>query len=110
MTKVKQLNAFIQNFYKGNATVLGDWKTASHVQRAAKRKKGETIPAVTLSSLAASPATIDADASTGMNGNGKQRRARGEWESPGRGLGLVKFLPNVGVAGRRDCGPAFLVS
>src|SRR5689334_4248048 len=39
MTKVKQLDAFMQNLYKGNATKLGEWQTASRVQRAAKRTK-----------------------------------------------------------------------
>jgi hypothetical protein len=39
MKKVKQLDAFMHNFYKSNAEKLGEWKTASHVERQAKAKK-----------------------------------------------------------------------
>lgn len=46
MTKVKQLDAFMNNFYKGNATSLGEWDTASHVQRPAKRNKQEPVAQV----------------------------------------------------------------
>jgi hypothetical protein len=41
MTKVKQLDAFMHNFYKSNAEKLGQWKTASHVERQAKTKKAQ---------------------------------------------------------------------
>lgn len=33
MTKVHQLDAFTHNFYKTNAVELGEWHTASHVER-----------------------------------------------------------------------------
>ena len=39
MTKVHQLDAFMHNFYKSNAVKMGEWKTASHVERQAKAKK-----------------------------------------------------------------------
>ena len=38
MTKVKQLDAFMHNFYKDNAEKMGEWKTASHVERQNKPK------------------------------------------------------------------------
>jgi hypothetical protein len=44
MTKVKQLDAFIHNFYKTNAEVMGEWKTASHVERAANKKEEPAKP------------------------------------------------------------------
>jgi hypothetical protein len=42
MTKVQQLDAFMHNFYKSNAAKMGEWHTASHVERQAKTKKSET--------------------------------------------------------------------
>jgi hypothetical protein len=39
MTKVKQLDAFIQNFHRSSAEKLGEWKTASHVERQANKKE-----------------------------------------------------------------------
>ncbi len=45
MTKVKQLDAFIHNFFKSNAEVMGEWKTASHVERAANKKEDPAKPA-----------------------------------------------------------------
>ena len=74
MTKVKQLDAFMQNFYKGNPTRLGEWATASHVQKEAKRNKATT--AVVAPVAAASNATVAeaaAPVSNGLysaNGNG----------------------------------------
>jgi hypothetical protein len=44
MTKVKQLDAFMHNFYKSNAEKLGEWKTASHVERQSKAKKAVGTP------------------------------------------------------------------
>ena len=44
MTAVKQLDAFVHNFYKSDAETLGEWKTASHVERQKKSKKEETPP------------------------------------------------------------------
>lgn len=41
MTKVHQLDAFMHNFYRTNATKTGEWHTASHVERQ-KKKKDET--------------------------------------------------------------------
>ena len=40
-TKVKQLDAFLHNFYRSNAQAMGEWKTASHVERQPKKKKAE---------------------------------------------------------------------
>jgi hypothetical protein len=47
MTKVRQLDAFIHNFFKSNAEVMGEWKTASHVERAANKKETPAKPAPT---------------------------------------------------------------
>jgi hypothetical protein len=33
MTNVKQLDAFVHNFYRSNAQAMGEWKTAGHVER-----------------------------------------------------------------------------
>lgn len=44
--KVRQLNAFMHNFYKTNAERLAEWRTATHVQRQQK-KKPPTPPAPT---------------------------------------------------------------
>lgn len=41
MTKVQQLDAFMHNFYKTNAEKMGEWHTASHVERQKKKKKDE---------------------------------------------------------------------
>ena len=45
MTKLHQLDAFMHNFYKNNAAKLGEWHTASHIERQAKAKKPATPPA-----------------------------------------------------------------
>ena len=42
MTAVKQLDAFMHNFYRSNAAKMGEWHTASHVERQAKAKKPAT--------------------------------------------------------------------
>lgn len=42
MKKVRQLDAFIHNFYKNNPEKLAEWHTASHVERQPKKKKDET--------------------------------------------------------------------
>jgi hypothetical protein len=39
MMKVKQLDAFIFQFYKSNAEKVGEWKTASHLERQARWAK-----------------------------------------------------------------------
>jgi hypothetical protein len=39
MTALKQLDAFMHNFYRNNPAKLGEWHTASHVERQAKAKK-----------------------------------------------------------------------
>ncbi|MGI9086973.1 MAG: hypothetical protein ACR2HH_04400 [Chthoniobacterales bacterium] len=44
MTKVKQLDAFMHNFYKNDANKMGQWYTASHVERTRKKKKPPTPP------------------------------------------------------------------
>jgi hypothetical protein len=44
MTKVHQLDAFMHNFYKTNAAKMGEWHTASHVERQ-KKKKDDAPPA-----------------------------------------------------------------
>ena len=44
MVKVKQLDAFMHNFYKSNAEKLGEWKTASHIERQSKAKKAPGTP------------------------------------------------------------------
>ncbi len=90
MTKVKQLDAFIQNFYKDNATALGEWKTASHVQRAPQRQKkpapgaapesvevqaGENT-GVSASSPVAPAAYTNGNGVSASNGAGSRRLAR----------------------------------
>ncbi|HEY0550855.1 MAG TPA: hypothetical protein VGF13_14725 [Verrucomicrobiae bacterium] len=42
---VKQLDALMNNLYKGNAEKLGQWKTASHVERASTAKAKTAVPA-----------------------------------------------------------------
>lgn len=42
MTILKRLDAFMHNFYKSNAAKLGEWKTASHIERQTKTKKKES--------------------------------------------------------------------
>lgn len=37
MMKVRQLDAFAHNFYKDNAEKMGEWTTASHVERQSKK-------------------------------------------------------------------------
>jgi hypothetical protein len=58
MTKVKQLDAFMHNFYRSNAEKMGEWHRASHVERQKKSKKDEggTPPAGPAPSPAPSPA------------------------------------------------------
>lgn len=46
MTKVKQLDAFVHNYYKNNPEKLREWKTASHL-KAAPQKKTQPTPAAT---------------------------------------------------------------
>ena len=47
----KSLDALVNNLFKGNATVIGEWATASHVERQGSRKPkpapGGTTPAPT---------------------------------------------------------------
>jgi hypothetical protein len=45
MTKVKQLDAFMHNFHRTNAEKMGEWKTASHVEREANKKEAPASPA-----------------------------------------------------------------
>ena len=45
MTAVKQPDAFMHNFYKTNAAKLGEWHTASHVERQKKKKDVPANPA-----------------------------------------------------------------
>ena len=40
-----QLDAFMHNFYKTNAAKMGEWHSASHVERQ-KKKKDDATPAV----------------------------------------------------------------
>jgi len=47
MTKVKQLDAFIHNFHRSSAQKLGEWKTASHVERQANKKENPAKPTPT---------------------------------------------------------------
>ena len=44
MIKVKQIDAFVYQFYKSDAEKLGEWKTASHIERQ-KKKKNNNQPA-----------------------------------------------------------------
>ena len=37
-------DAFVHNFYKSNAEKMGEWKTASHIERQSKAKKSATTP------------------------------------------------------------------
>jgi hypothetical protein len=39
MTKVKQLDTFMHNFHTSTAAKMGEWHTASHIERQAKTKK-----------------------------------------------------------------------
>ena len=46
----KSLDALVHNLFKGNATIIGEWATASHVERQGSRKAkpapgGGTTPA-----------------------------------------------------------------
>lgn len=34
----KSLDALVNNLFKGNATVIGEWSTATHVERHGSRK------------------------------------------------------------------------
>ena len=42
LMKVKQLDAFVHNFYQTDATKMGEWRTASHIERQAKKKTPPT--------------------------------------------------------------------
>ena len=44
LMKVKQLDAFVHNFYKTDAEKMGEWKTASHVERQSKKKTNPPPP------------------------------------------------------------------
>jgi hypothetical protein len=44
LTKVKQLDAFMHNFHRSNADKMGEWKTASHVERQANKKETPASP------------------------------------------------------------------
>jgi hypothetical protein len=44
MTKAKQLDAIMHNLYRNNAQKLGEWKTASHVERQANKKENPAKP------------------------------------------------------------------
>ena len=45
-----ELDALVNNLFKGNATVIGEWATASHVERQGTRKAkpapGGTTPTI----------------------------------------------------------------
>jgi hypothetical protein len=45
MTAVKQLDAFMHNFYESNAAKMGEWHTASHIERQPNRKNLKLHPA-----------------------------------------------------------------
>jgi hypothetical protein len=45
LLKVKQADAFMHNFYKNDAVKLGEWATASHIERAPRKKKDPNAPA-----------------------------------------------------------------
>jgi hypothetical protein len=47
MTIRKVLDAVIRNLFKGNATIIGEWSTASHVERQGKKKDDGKTPAPT---------------------------------------------------------------
>lgn len=44
MTKVKQLDAFMHNLHRSSADKMGEWKTASHVERQANKKETPATP------------------------------------------------------------------
>jgi hypothetical protein len=44
MTKSKQLDAIMHNLYRSNAQKLGEWRTASHVERQANKKETPNTP------------------------------------------------------------------
>jgi hypothetical protein len=54
MTKVRQLDAFMHNFYRSNAGKMGEWHTASHTERQGKKKE-ESAPAAPAPSGASGP-------------------------------------------------------
>jgi hypothetical protein len=56
MTKVRQLDAFVHNLYRSNAQKMGEWHTASHVERQAQKKETPAKPAAAAPSPAPSPA------------------------------------------------------
>lgn len=47
MKKVKQLDAITHNLYRSNAERMGEWRTASHVERQANKKETPAKPAPT---------------------------------------------------------------
>ncbi len=44
MTKVKQLGAFVHNLDRTSADKMGEWHTASHVERQANKKETPAKP------------------------------------------------------------------
>lgn len=44
METLTMLDAFVRNFYKSNAEKLGEWDTASHIQRQKKKKDDGGTP------------------------------------------------------------------
>ena len=44
MNKVRQLDAFMHNFYRNNPAKLAEWHTASHVERQPKKKSETPAP------------------------------------------------------------------
>lgn len=44
MDLLRKLDAIVRNKYANNAAVLAEWTSASHIERAPKRKKQETPP------------------------------------------------------------------
>ena len=44
MKKVKQLDAITHNLYRSNAERMGEWRTASHVERQANKKETPDAP------------------------------------------------------------------
>ena len=45
MNAVRELDAVVHNVFRDNAPALAEWTSASHVERAPRRSKGETKPA-----------------------------------------------------------------
>ncbi len=96
MTKVKQLDAFTQNFYKANPTKLGEWETASHVQRAPKRNKTAAQAASATASVQAAPASATSATSAASNG----QTANGQHATARTGTGRPRRSVRIGWSGR----------